>query len=538
MIIVGTIIWSLTMVKSGLVYGYGVGFWGPNGHDGVWHIALAESLFRGSRGMPTFAGSALQNYHIGFDLLLAFLSKITGISIDSLYFQLLPPILALLIGLLTHKFTLSWMKSSRTAFWATFFVYFGGSWSWILGKGESAFWSQQAISTLINPPFALSLIFLLLGLIFLVKKEKKFLDYTLCALFFGLLIQIKAYAGILALGGLAVAGIVRLILHHKSDILYLFLGSLILSLILFLPLNKGSSSMLVWQPFWFLETMMGLTDRLGWLKFHSAMTTYRMAGIWWKAIPAYLVAFVIFWYGNMGMRFLSELTIVKWIKEKSFSVIEIFIVFIILAGGLIPMFFLQKGTPWNTIQFFYYSLFFSGILAGIALSRATNYLLLAIILLTIPTTVATLRHYLPSRPPAMLSRGELEALNFLSQQPNGVVLTYPFDRIAAKEAEANPPRPLYLYESTAYVSAYGKKDVFLEDEVNLDIMGYDWKARRAEIEKFYQSLDQEFVRDFLKKNNIKYIYWTAKQRAKLGDAQLGLLKIFENEKVNVWIVKN
>src|SRR3990172_3661184 len=92
-----------------------------------------------------------------------------------------------------------------------------------------------------------------------------------------------------------------------------------------------------------------------------------------------------------------------------------------------------------------------------------------------PNSIGTLGHYLPARPPAMISNEELEALKFLSTQPMGVVLTYPFDKFKAKEAEANPPRPLYLYESTAYVSSFAKKPVFLEDEVNLDITGYAWR---------------------------------------------------------------
>src|SRR3989337_862297 len=81
LILLGTIIWSLTMVKSGLVYPFGMGFWGPNGHDGIWHIALAESLAKGSWQMPVFAGEAIKNYHIGFDLILAMLHKLTFIPI-------------------------------------------------------------------------------------------------------------------------------------------------------------------------------------------------------------------------------------------------------------------------------------------------------------------------------------------------------------------------------------------------------------------------------------------------------------------------
>ena len=59
LIFLGIINWSLIMVKSALIYPFGMGFWGPNGHDGVWHIALINQLARGSLEMPTFAGEQL-----------------------------------------------------------------------------------------------------------------------------------------------------------------------------------------------------------------------------------------------------------------------------------------------------------------------------------------------------------------------------------------------------------------------------------------------------------------------------------------------
>ena len=160
------------MIKSGWVYSYGMGFWGPNGHDGIWHIALAGSLARGTMEMPVFAGEAITNYHIGFDLLLGLLHKVTGISLCILYFQILPPLMALVIGLLTYFFVYNWRNSENEALWAVFFTYFAGSFGWLIGKGESAFWSQQAVTSLINPPYALSLIFILSGLIFLINYQK------------------------------------------------------------------------------------------------------------------------------------------------------------------------------------------------------------------------------------------------------------------------------------------------------------------------------------------------------------------------------
>jgi len=528
------------MVKSGLAYNFGLGFWGPNGHDGIWHIALAQSIARGSLDMPVFAGSLLQNYHIGFDLLLAVMHKITQVPVLNLYFQIIPPVLAVLVGLLTYKFVLDWKKSEMQALWAVFFLYFGGSWSWLLSKGESAFWSQQAVSTLVNPPFALSLVFLLLGLIFLQKRNIQYTIYSI--LCFGVLIQIKAYAGILVLGGLFIAGIFEYIKNKNLYLLKVFAGSFILSILFFLPTNRLSNSLLVLQPFWFLETMMGLSDRLGWDKYFSAMTNYRI-GNNIKAIPAYGLAFLIFWFGNLGTRIVKEVLVIRWLrKPKIITWIEVFVASVIIVGVIIPLFFVQKGTPWNTIQFLYYALFFSSILAGIVfgefLEKRKTILIYIIIVvgLTLPTTFDTLKHYLPSRPPAMLSSNEQEALKFLSKQPEGVILTYPFDKYKANEAAVNPPRPLYLYESTAYVSAFANKPVFLEDEVNLNITGYDYKTRRSQVENFYKSLDQESVRRFLKENEINYVYWVKPQRATLGETQLGIERIFENKDVDIYKV--
>jgi hypothetical protein len=156
-----------------------------------------------------------------------------------------------------------------------------------------------------------------------------------------------------------------------------------------------------------------------------------------------------------------------------------------------------------------------------------------------------MKYYISPLPPALVPSGEIEALNFLRNQPDGVVLTYPYDPLKAKEAEVNPPRPLYLYDSTAYVSAYSGKTTFLEDQVNLDITGYDWKSRLIEVQKWQLEPNQAKAREFLKKNNIKYVYWlkgdkrylyATEQRVFIGDQQLGLIKIFENLEVNIYQV--
>lgn len=541
------------MVKSGQIYSFGMGFWGANGHDGIWHLALINSLIRDlashqAFSVPVFSGFLIKNYHLGFDLLVAFLFNITKVPVVNLYFQILPPIFALLTGLTVYLFVLNWKKSSSAALFATFFVYFGGDMSWVFGKGESTFWSQQSISTLINPPFVLSLILIFLGLMLIVKKDKSLFENIACVIIFGVLLETKAYAGVLVLISLFLAGIWGYVKNNRIDIFFISLFSFALTLVLFLTLNKGSENLFLFQPFWFLQTLFNL-DRFSIPKLASAITNYNLAHNWLKLIPAYIFGFIVFWIGNMWTRLIKESEVIKWLRHpSSITSLDVFITSVIIGGALAPMLFVQKGTPWNTIQFFYYSLVFSGILAGIAIPNLLqkiktpalrSLLIIFIVLLTMPTTLKTLSEvYLPSRPPAMLNNDELFALNFLSKLPSGIVLTYPFDQGLANKAVDNPPRPLYLYDSTAYVSAFSNHPAFLEDQVNLDITNFDWRARRAEVfNNFLNTLNQTQARTFLRENSIKYVYWVKPQRAKLGESQLGLTKIFENDKVDIFKVE-
>ena len=541
LIFIGSFCWSLTIFKSGIFYkslganGAGLGFWGANGHDGIWHIALAEGLARGSYTNPVFAGHSLQNYHIGFDLLLSFLNKITLIPIPSLYFQVIPLVLALLIGFLTFKFVFEWVKSEKAAFYSTFFVYFGGSMAWIIGKGESAFWSQQSISTLINPPYALSLVLILVGLITLKNLESKFTiqKFILSIFIFGVLIAIKSYAGLLCLGALFVSGVYSLIINKKYYLFKIFLLSLILAICLYIPINRSSINLLVFQPFWFLETLMSASDKMDWQKFASAMSSYKSGNNYIKGIPAYLIAFTIFILGNFGTR------IVFIFKKIKLNELNIFIYSVVLAGIVIPMLFLQKGTPWNTIQFLYYSLFFASILSGVLISKINKKILIySVILFTIPTTILALRDvYIPSRPPAMLPVDEVHALEFLSNEPDGTVLTIPFNEASALKAIDNPPRPLYLYATTSYVSAFSRHPTFIEDEINLEIMNYDWKSRKEmSLDWWYTEKDTTKKRNFLNTNKIKYVYLIKRSMPSFDSKGLNLSSIYENGLVNVYKV--
>lgn len=540
-----------TMFRSGLIYDFGLGLWGPHGHDGVWHLALANQVLQGfPPPHPTLSGFTLTNYHYFYDLVLAISSQLTTIPTRFFYFQIFPFFLILGLGILSFLVGYAWKKDYWVGFWLAFFNFFAGSFGFIITLwrtndlgGESLFWAMQSISTQINPPFALSLVVLLTGIYFLLKtkkwERKKMIGL---GFLFGILINIKVYAGIVALPALFVFALFKLKKKEKEP-MSVFLIAFLTALITFFLINRQAASLLVFEPFWFIHTMIESTDRL----YISRLALARYTLIESKAGPRlFLVEAIglgLFLIGNLGTRLIGLIPIIKKNIQKDFDDLDAFLFIGGTVGLLMPLIFVQKGTAWNTIQFFYYFLFFANFYAALALADLTRqkakqkWLLLAlIIILTIPTTLGTLKGYLGWPPPTALSQGELEGLSFLKEQKKAYVLTFfynPFEKEKYKET----PIPLYAYETTAYVSAFSEKQTFLEDEMNLLISGYDIKQRVEDEINFFITDNEIWARGFLLNHQIGYIYLNNKQKFLLSEEQLGIDKIFDNGEARIYQVR-
>ena len=544
-LILGIFSQGMVMIRSGLVYDFGMGFWGPNGHDGIWHLALANQTLRGfPPPQPTFAGYFLTNYHYFYDLFLALINKITLIPIPFLYFQIFPLLLAFSLGYLSFLVGWRWRKDFWIGFWLAFFNFFAGSFGylvtlWRQGQlgGESFFWSMQSISTQLNPPFALSLVLILVGLYLLLRIKKwHFWQILMVAFVWGILIDVKAYAGIVGLAGLGVFSILR---WFKKQPIYLviFLLSTVIAASLFLLINPNAGSIFVFQPFWFIHSMIESPDRLYLPKIALARYFLISYGFGFRLLMIEVLSLLIFLLGNLGTRIVGLYDLAR--RFKKLDEVDGFLITGGITGLVIPLFFIQKGTAWNTIQFFYYFLFFANFYAAAALSywfrskKTFNFLIACIVvILTVPTTLSTLRDYFGWPPPAAIPKAELEGLSFLRNQKPGIVLTYPY----FEQEKKNLPTPvsLRIYQTTAYVSALSSKQTFLEDEMNLDIMGVKWRPRRDLEEQFFTTRNEEWARNFLKENNIKYVYLVDDQKFEVGDFQVGLVKIFENGEVRIF----
>jgi len=511
----------IPVIRSGLNYNFGIGFWGPNGHDGIWHLSLINHISQPLKiDMPIFAGETLKNYHPFFDILIAFLSKITFINSSIWLFQIFPLISASLF--LYFSFKLGQKLSGKFSGGLILMLLntLNNSLGWLVTlirsgsfNGESLFWAMQSPSNQLNPPYMLSILFLLILIYLLNDKNPKKIYIFLILIF---LPVIKVYSAIPAF---IIFGLYAL--NNKKYIKTLLL-SIFFALILFLQYNSSSSSLIKFEPFWFTDSMIESIDRFYWPQIASFLHSPNII----KYIFAQIVAVAIFLIGNFAFRLLAVKEIYK---EKS-------ILISIIICTLIPLFFVQKGTSWNTIQFLYYALFLANIPLSVYLSKHSKLTYLVVILNIFPL-IGSLPNFTGKIPPTAISKYELLALNFLKSEPKGIVLTHPYDAYLRKSFPKTPI-PIYAYETNSYVSAYSKQQTFLEDEMNLENSSYNWQPRRQQAENFFSQKNEFVDRGFLVNNQIDYIYLPKiflNQKTELSP-KLSIKNIFENPEIVIYKV--
>jgi hypothetical protein len=538
---------SLPVIRSGLTYEYGIGFWGPNGHDMVWHLSLINHIKNPLRiPLPTFSGELLKNYHPFYNILVSFLSKITGISPSVWLFQLMPILMSLLLLYLSYLLGKKITGKISGGLILVFLNTFANSFGWIITLirsgtwgGESLFWAMQSASTQINPPYSLSLIFLLILILIIYHHphQKKYTKKEIIAIILVLILCpiTKSYSAV-PIYGLFTFHSLAALKKRNFQPLQILSASLVLAIIIFFQYNKSAGSLFIYKPFWFVNSMIESKDRLYIPILANMRYTLEAANnIGPRLITVYVITFFLFLIGNFSWRLIGFLSL----KSHQNKIISL-IIFILI---LIPTFFIQKGTSWNTIQFLYYALFLSNILLvtflGNNLQKPTVKILLAIIIVTsLLSNISFLQNYLGNPSPTAISKTEIEAINFLQKLPTGTILTYPYDEYL-KTSHPSTPLPIYLYETTSYLTAYTKHQTFVDDYMNLQNSGYNWIERLDNSKKFFEQKSIHQDRGFLVNNQIDYIYLATPQKnmINLNVDQLYLKTIYENSEITIYQVE-
>lgn len=551
LIFLGGLFQASLLLKSGILRKEGIVFWGVHGYDGIWHSALIAELNRGFPYQnPGFAGCPLKNYHFFSDLFLAKIHFFTKIPILDLYFRFSPLFFAFLLNALVYIFSLRWTGSKKVGYWSIFFVSFASSFGWILpffGLGsnnwETAFWGTPTSSAFLNPPFGVSLVIILTGLIlldlFFTLKDKKIIPIVI--IIFGSLVGFKSYGALVMFATLFILGFWELVKEKKIWLGLILFFSGVISLGIYWKSNIQGENFLIWKPWWFIRTMIEAPDRINWVGLEMKRQTYLLGGEKYKVFLIEIFTLFLFLIGNLGTKILGFFSLRKILKEKLF--LNRFLRVVLPISFFPPLFLTQKEVAWNTIQFIYYFIFFFsflaalatvGILEKITLKWIKLFFIFTLIAASLPSAFKTFWWYNSPVPTTILDVKEKEALEFLKKNSSfqNIILTYPYEE--KKKGNFGYPIPLTYYNSL-YVSFFSDRRTYLEDQNTANILGYPLEKRLKEVEDFFLTDEKEAAGNFLKQEGIDYIYLVDDQKIKL-ERELPITEIFNNGKVRIFKV--
>jgi hypothetical protein len=539
----------LVIFPSGSYYCYqkicGIFFWGVHGHDGIWHLAISNVSFNSFPfKVPTYFNSQMSGYNYLFDLIIHALSFL-GIPAIITYFKIFPVVWFLVFTALLIILARKIKDTPVFVFFYLFFTFFAGSFSYFftIYRDKSIWGSASLLATLTvhmmsNLQFALSLPILLWILIIIKDKKPDFKTIFLLSFLNFINLGIKFY------GGAVTSFIIFVYLLTNIDkktlissVKYFFILGLssVLSIVIFYdPFSSIKSGFIFsFAPLSLIHT---ITEEPS-LFYNRQLTDARYflisKGIGPRLILIETFNIMAFLFFYLGVRFLGFIYIFWRILKRKLDKFNFNILITSIFAFSLSALLVQKGEWWNVIQFFFYTIFLSTIFLAqftenlfASKSNILKICVFIIILLGIPTTIDVIKQYAVFPGSSFISRQELNALDFLKKQPNGVVLTSLYD---PSLKFSNGPNDLFRAEDSAYVSAFTGKQSYLANIHPLRLMGIDTTQR--------SSLIKNNNCDIL--SDINYIYElhsNPANKALIGCKNMSIKNIFANDEVTIFKV--
>lgn len=549
-IVISAILFSAPMLFAGR-WGSKIGL----RRDDTWHLALISEL-RASfpPDNPGFAGVPLKGYHYFYNFLVAKLGQFTRLPMIELHFHFFPVYFAVLWGLGVYCLMLRWTKSELAAWVAVLLSQFGGSFAFILPlKGrrglslDSAFGIQQPATSLINPPFTISIVILLAALFSLFKylenRQKGWLvPLGLCG---GLITMFKVYAGMIFFGGMIF--IILLELRKKRFVLmkaFLVIVGIFLGTYWVLA---DRSARLLFHPLWAPHKV--LLDNLTWYGYEEKHYTYSRYGVIRGLIKIETYGLFVFIVGSLGTRAIGILAFpIAFFRKGRKHLLFTLTMLAMLAGSLlVPLFFIQTGKVFEIIQIAWYFLFFAALFAawGFAfLLRSIRpkilkgLFLLVVLAATLPSASESFRTHVLSISKESLSSSFFKACAFLKNQGDwsDTVLEIPPDWVSPTPESL---KSWYNGSSEPRLSALANKRSFVANQF-IDFPGTDVSSRLSLIQKIVLAqqgkIGMAAVVKELKKHQIVYVY--SPYELNVLEGETNVTKIYEDSQAWIYQVGN
>ena len=485
-------------------------YWGVQEHDGIWHIAVAETAFRNGFPInPSFSGTSLSGYNILLDYIIYFLSKL-GLSSFFVYFKIFPLFWFILFTYTAIRFIRLFSKDKLTLFIFFLLSYFGTSFGFLVPlikehnfEGITAMTIMQPILTLTNLQLAFSYITMMWVVITMLEFKRDVYKVIFISIFLFLSWGLKFYAGFLVS---IIVGLYYLIVAIKNKNYLYFLWIVIfftasLSAIIFiynpfLSIHSSGSAFAV-QPLALIWPYIEDTGSFFYSSYWANAKYIFLNSP--KVSPRFLLfetlLIFIYLFSNFGMRVVGFFYIVK----NKLKTIDITIFISIAAGVFASLLFIQKGVWWNVVQFLYISSFLLNIYTALYISKLKNKLfklifLFLIIVTAIPYMFDSIRPYI-SKGYNYVSDNEKRALSVLKKNKGGVVYNPLFNNNSPKNSDVNELR---LVSDNSYISAYTGQQMYLQ-VTGAILLSNDYQRREGLIKRGNCVIVQE----------INYVYFNS-----------------------------
>jgi len=232
-----------------------------NVHDGLWHIALEESIVQALPSInPIYSGEPVNGYHYLYDVGLVLSSKISGLSIIDLYLKWFPVILAIMLASTAYLFFRELVKNKTLSLMYAILLILTSGFAYLAPllysgatNNQSVFWLDQPVRYLINQQLVLSLIIINIIMTLFIRDFRKY--WVVIGLLIGSLAGIKVYGFIIFFSAFLILSSWQFIVKRNYIYIYASLLSLVVSAIIIYISKPGSGNPFFLDIGWFISTM-------------------------------------------------------------------------------------------------------------------------------------------------------------------------------------------------------------------------------------------------------------------------------------------
>lgn len=372
LIFFGSLAFTGMSFLSGLTTSHGFQMIGnDNGTDAIMHVArIKTQVFLFPPVYTGFYGFVMRGYHYFYDFLLSRFVLFYHFSAEDLYYRLFPFAISLMYGAIIYVFSNLYTKRNIDKLLILFFAYFGTSFAYLLsfftrsvdaGNGMGL---VQQLGLILDPSIIFSTSIMLAGFYFVLLKKKTIVHAILAGFIIGLLMQLKIYAGIIALGSLVIfSGYLLKKYAAWKYVLYVNSIAILLTCITYGPNNFGVGRLL-FSPFFLYGNFMKQALFSSW-NWEMRIFIYTAHHNIPRLIFMFGSAFLLFWILALGTRIAFVLQAKSILKRNFWNEQNFLLCAAIIIPFVLASIFVQSISIFDTVQFLWMVAILISIPAGI-----------------------------------------------------------------------------------------------------------------------------------------------------------------------------